>query len=174
MLSWNKGMRQLLFDFNYLPPAKIHLVLQAALYHILVSSNREASLCNRSLLLAQVLLEVIWQILSGVCLCCHPEQTSDMHFIKSILFSLKSISTELYIVPAIFGSNDKVERLALVPPLRHQNSHIRKYQEARRQIKLERESTKAEDNLYQTHSLFPQSGKQLTHNIKQIWLRNVA
>lgn len=75
-------MRQLLFDNNYLPPAKIHLVLQTALYHILVSSNGEVSLYNHSLLLAQVLLGAIWQILSGIPLCHHPERASDMHFVR--------------------------------------------------------------------------------------------
>lgn len=74
-------MHQLLFD-NCLPPAKIHLVLQTALYHILVSSNAKVSLCNHSLLLAQVLLGAIWQILAVVPLCRHPEQTSDIHFVR--------------------------------------------------------------------------------------------
>lgn len=73
-------------DQNDLPPAKIHLVLQTALYHISVSSNGEVSLCNHSLLLAQALLGAVWQILTGALLCHHPEQTSDTHFVGASFF----------------------------------------------------------------------------------------
>lgn len=123
-------MWRLLFDNNYLPPAKIHLVLQTALCHILVSSNGEVSLCNHSLLLAQVLLGAIWQILAGAPLCHHPEQRCDMHFVKNILFSLKGISTKLHRVPAILDHRTKSRDLLWFPPLRDKNSHIWKHQEA--------------------------------------------
>ena len=123
-------MWQLLFDNNYLPPAKICLVWQTALYHILVSADEEVSLCNHSLLLAQVLLGAIWQILAGAPLCHHPEQTSDMHFVKTIIFSSKGVSTKPHRVLAILDHRTKPRDLLCFPPLKDQNSHIWKHQEA--------------------------------------------
>lgn len=78
-MQWNMGMEQMPTDKNYSPPAKIHLVLQTALYHISASSNGEVSLCNHSPLLAQALLGAVWQILIGGPLYHHPAQTSDTH-----------------------------------------------------------------------------------------------
>lgn len=121
-------MHRLLFD-NCLPPAKIHLVLQTALYHILVSSNAEVSLCNRSLLLAQVLLGAIWQILAVVPLCHHPEQTSDTHFVR-VSFPLWKVFQRNDRVPAILDGRTNSRDLLCFPPLRHQNSHTWKHQEA--------------------------------------------
>lgn len=141
-------MWRLLFDNKSLPPAKIHLVLQAALCHILVSSNGEASLCNHSLLLVQVLLGAVWQILSGIPLCHYPEQTSDMNSVRLSLSHWKVLQKN-YTDSQPFWTKEQSQRTC--SGFHHLGTHLKTPRGGDKEIKLECEITKADHHLYQIH-----------------------